>query len=424
MNIDALIRHPSLQALMPRLERLRDRRFSDLVDGQGHQYVDLVMEGGGMLGIALVGYTWALEQAGLRFLGLGGTSAGSINALLLAALGPPAQAKGPQLLQDLAALDFRGFVDGGRRSRRLIDAALEPDPSPWRLAWRAWRVRRLLKARLGLNPGAVFQDWIHGVLAREGVSTLEALQARLAESPPGLWNRRQNRLLEPHEARGRLAIVAADVASESKVVFPDHAALYFADPARADPALFARASMSIPFFFEPLRLSVPQDDGAVRRWRDAVGYDAAQEGGLPSQGIFVDGGVISNFPIHLFHNYSRMPTRPTFGVKLQQDERRRRIDGPLSLFGAVFDSARHALDYDFLSNNHDYRQLVQHIACRDVNWLDFSMDDRTRATLFREGAARAVDFLERFDWEAYRELRSRLVFPTASASTTGRMRMA
>jgi NTE family protein len=171
--------------------------------------VDLVMEGGGMLGIALVGYTWALEQAGLRFLGLGGTSAGSINALLLAALGPPAQAKGPQLLQDLAALDFRGFVDGGRRSRRLIDAALEPDPSPWRLAWRAWRVRRLLKARLGLNPGAVFQDWIHGVLAREGVSTLEALQARLAESPPGLWNRRQNRLLEPHEARGRLAIVAS-----------------------------------------------------------------------------------------------------------------------------------------------------------------------------------------------------------------------
>lgn len=162
-------------------------------------------------------------------------------------------------------------------------------------------------------------------------------------------------------------------------------------------------------FFEPLRLSVPQDDGAVRRWRDAVGHDAAQENGLPAQGIFVDGGVISNFPIHLFHNYSRVPTRPqTFGVKLQQDERRRRIDGPLSLFGAIFDS-RPAMRWTTTScrTTTTTASQVQHIACRDVNWLDFSMDDRTRTALFREGAARAVDFLERFDWEAYRELRSR-----------------
>ena len=37
------------------------------------------MEGGGVLGIALTGYTYILEQAGIRFLGVGGTSAGSIN---------------------------------------------------------------------------------------------------------------------------------------------------------------------------------------------------------------------------------------------------------------------------------------------------------------------------------------------------------
>jgi Predicted esterase of the alpha-beta hydrolase superfamily len=55
-----------------------------------------------MLGIALVGYTWALEQAGIRFLGIGGTSAGSINALLVAALGSPAEAKSPKLLSQLA----------------------------------------------------------------------------------------------------------------------------------------------------------------------------------------------------------------------------------------------------------------------------------------------------------------------------------
>lgn len=38
-----------------------------------------VMEGGSVLGIALTGYTYVLQQAGIRFLGIGGTSAGSIN---------------------------------------------------------------------------------------------------------------------------------------------------------------------------------------------------------------------------------------------------------------------------------------------------------------------------------------------------------
>ncbi|MGH7505457.1 MAG: patatin-like phospholipase family protein, partial [Longimicrobiales bacterium] len=70
----------------PLRRELAGKEFSDILDAEGHQYVDLVLEGGGMLGIALVGYTYVLEQAGIRFLRLGGTSAGAINALLLAAL--------------------------------------------------------------------------------------------------------------------------------------------------------------------------------------------------------------------------------------------------------------------------------------------------------------------------------------------------
>ena len=61
--------------------------YSDIVDAEGHQYVDLVQEGGGMLGIALVGYSYVLEQAGIRFFSLAGTSAGAINTLMLAAIG-------------------------------------------------------------------------------------------------------------------------------------------------------------------------------------------------------------------------------------------------------------------------------------------------------------------------------------------------
>src|SRR5918911_2826158 len=70
-----------------------DKAFSDVVDDEGNQYVDLVMEGGGVLGVALVGYTYVLEEMGLRFLRVGGTSAGSINAVLVAGGGAPPERK-------------------------------------------------------------------------------------------------------------------------------------------------------------------------------------------------------------------------------------------------------------------------------------------------------------------------------------------
>lgn len=60
--------------------------FSDIVDSKGNQYVDFVQQGGGVLGIGLIGYTYILEQAGIRFYSLAGSSAGALNALLMASL--------------------------------------------------------------------------------------------------------------------------------------------------------------------------------------------------------------------------------------------------------------------------------------------------------------------------------------------------
>lgn len=67
--------------------------ISDIVDKEGNQYVDLVQEGGGVLGIGLLGYTYAMEELGIRFYNLGGTSAGAINTVLLAAIDTPNKKK-------------------------------------------------------------------------------------------------------------------------------------------------------------------------------------------------------------------------------------------------------------------------------------------------------------------------------------------
>jgi NTE family protein len=60
---------------------------SDVLDGEDHQYVNLVQKGGGVLGVALVGYTYVLKQMGIRFIRLAGTSAGAINTSLMAVTG-------------------------------------------------------------------------------------------------------------------------------------------------------------------------------------------------------------------------------------------------------------------------------------------------------------------------------------------------
>ena len=53
---------------------------------QKRPIVDLVQQGGGMFGVALLGYTYIMEKAGIRFHSFGGTSAGAINAAFLAAI--------------------------------------------------------------------------------------------------------------------------------------------------------------------------------------------------------------------------------------------------------------------------------------------------------------------------------------------------
>ena len=71
--------HPEVIQLLAGMkkDKVNEKQFSDLTDSSGNQYVELVQEGGGVLGVALIGYTYVLEQMGIRFFSLAGTSAGS-----------------------------------------------------------------------------------------------------------------------------------------------------------------------------------------------------------------------------------------------------------------------------------------------------------------------------------------------------------
>ena len=69
-----------------------------------HEKCDLVLEGGGVKGIALVGALSVLEEAGYRFERVAGTSAGAIVGSLVAAGIPAAD-----LVDILKGLDYRRY---------------------------------------------------------------------------------------------------------------------------------------------------------------------------------------------------------------------------------------------------------------------------------------------------------------------------
>jgi NTE family protein len=381
-------------------------QVSDIIDGAGHQYVDLVMEGGGVLGIALIGYTYALESVGIRFLGVGGTSAGAITAAMIAALDKPANAKSERALKILADLDMFQFVDGDGDAKDFIKSMLA-GAGPFKLGLKAAQVIDNVRDDLGLNPGDYFFAWIAAQLKEAGIRTVADLNERLRDLPPDLRLRGSNKRLTVDEAAACLKIVAADVTTETKVVFPEMAHLYFADPDSVNPSHFVRASMSIPLFFHPYRVKEPpQGAAALRAWKK-VGYC----GPVPQEIAFIDGGIMSNFPIDLFHdaNAKKAPIAPTLGARLGTDrDSPNPVQKPTQLLMAIFNAARHCNDYDFIARNSDYSHLVTQIDTGSHNWLDFFLKPEAKVDLFARGVKAAADWLKTFQWAEYKQLRKKL----------------
>ncbi len=407
---------------------LDQKVYSDVVDARGHQYVDLVQEGGGVLGIALVGYTWILEKAGIRFFSLAGTSAGAINTMMIAGTARVGEAVSERILNILSGMDLMSFVDGDRRLKSLLQAHM--DDKKWmklRVFLNSSRIWRALRSNLGLNPGLTFRQWIEEVLAESGIHSLADLETHRAEIPR-LYHRETN---EEISRKAELKIIVSDITTKSKITFPEMTPLYWAEPRGVNPACFVRASMSIPYFFQPYvvepipgagkqygpslqedphRPGYPPLPGERANWRKFTGY----RGIIPEKVHFVDGGILSNFPINAFHRSTR-PAKPTFGARLSTWRTEAPvIQGIGDMTGAMISTMRQLHDYDFLLRNRDYKQLICSIDCdaeKDKNgktkfrWLDFNMKPELKVELFNLGAKRGLEFLEKFNWQEYRTMR-------------------
>lgn len=403
MSTDTYTQHPEVQTI---LQHLRSHaaaqpagvlNISDLRDAAENQYVDVVMEGGGTLGVALLGYIYVLEQMNIRFLRVAGTSAGSIVAMLLAGGGPIETAKSNWLIEKVANKDFYDFIDGDKEVRRFVDAMLDPETRKAKKVRFTAKVLDDLQEHYGLCPGQHFQDWLAEILAERHVRTLNDLNLQRSQPPAGLQNIHTRTVCSP-ERWQRVSVVTADITTGTKVALPDMAHLYWNQPDQASPAEFVRASMSVPVLFYPFTVKgLPTSETAQVAWAT----DANYRGPIPPAVYFVDGGSMSNFPISLFYDPSGLSDAPVFGIKIGLDrDEYNACDSFGGFAGAMLGSMMSFHDNDFVVRHPEIKRFVGTIDAGDYNWLDFQISDEGKLDLFVRGARAAKDFLLGFDWAA------------------------
>jgi NTE family protein len=275
------------------------RRIDGYVDPANPQQdpelrADLALEGGGVKGIGLAGAVLVLDEAGYTFPRVAGTSAGAIAASLIAAISKAGKPMS-SLHGYLNTLDFTKFMPEGKIHHFLdhFGGAVQRGADA-----------QILTRQIGLYPGTYLAEWLQPILTSLGVETFDDLKIDLSADPD---------MSLPPERRYRLVVHTSDVTREQLVRLPwDYN--YYGLPRDQQQVVGAvRASMSIPFFFEPVTtqaqeadVDVPMPDGSSARQH----YDAGAV-------TWVDGGMLENFPISAFDRIDGKRARwPTIGVKL------------------------------------------------------------------------------------------------------------
>ncbi len=308
------------------------------------QICDIVMEGGGVKGLGLVGALAALDAKGFSFRRVAGTSAGAIIGSLVAA---------GMSVNDLKTLmqsfDYSKFRDPG-----IMDRLGLPGKG------------LSLLFEKGIYEGNYLRNILSEELAKLGVVTF----ADLKISEP--WAQKL-----PPEQRYKLVVNVADISRGRLIRLPWDYAKYDLDPDTQKVADAVRASMSLPFFYEPVRLG---------------------------KSFLVDGGTLSNFPITLFDNGGN---EPTFGIKLSAKPQANALVYPVAdtmgFAKALLSTMASAHDAIHLDDPCTIRRTI-FVDTLAVKVTDFDITPEMQQMLYENGLKAGENFLEGWDFEAFKKV--------------------
>jgi len=315
-----------------------------VVVDDGRRRCDLVLGGGGVRGVAHIGALTALEEAGYDVMRAAGASAGAIaGAFAVAGVGAS------QLRELFEELDLTRFalsdvverLRDNRALRRLVERFSSDDADP--------------------------VAWISEVLTAEGVETFGDLRVHDVDDDA------------PIEQRYRLVVRCLDVLNRRVVRLPWDYDRYDLDPDAQPVAEAVRASMSIPFVYDAVRIG-NRDTGA--------------------QGLLIDGGLTSGFPVGVLDRPAGPPRWPTFGVRLlPRPPAEAELPGSTVAFARmVVDALLDSSDQLAPGTDCDERRTVR-VDLSDVSTLDLDADEEL--DLFGDGYAAMRAFLADFAFEDY-----------------------
>jgi NTE family protein len=307
---------------------------------------DAVFEGGGVKGIGLAGAVSVAEERGYQLVNVAGTSAGAIIASLIAA-----GYSGKELHDELIELDSNRFKDA-----TLLDRIPLVGP-----------ITSVVFEK-GIYEGKFFEDWIRTLLQKKDVRTFKDL------------------ILEEYKDdkryRFKLRVIASDLTRGRLLVLPQDIEDYGIRPEDLNVAAAIRMSMSLPFFYEPIKL------------KNMIANQAS---------YVVDGGVLSNFPVWLFDAENGIPEWPTFGFKLVEpgEGKPNMIKGPISLISALISTMTQAHDARYIEDMDFVRTIA--IPTLGVGTTDFDISREKSEALYESGRSAAEKFFDTWNFDKYVE---------------------
>ena len=311
---------------------------------------NLVFEGAGIKGIAYAGVVEAFEKEHLLddIEKVGGTSAGAIVAMAIA-LGYTSE----EIKNEVFSTNFNQFNDGG---------------VPF------FGGMSRFKKYYGWYKGEKFTRWLEKLIQKKTQNADICFKDLRAKGFKDLY-------------------LTATCLNQQKLVILSHETY---PNMKIKDAI--RISMSIPLYFQAV--FVDKNGGLVKRPKDKKGLD-----------IFVDGGIIGNYPIHIFDSFvadslnrkQRITNYQTVGIRMDTEAQINRDNQNQELEPQKIDNLPDYISafYIFIIENLNRQQLSEEdwkrtisVSSADISPRLKKLSTAQKATLMQNGRERTILFLK------------------------------